>query len=80
MGIRQEKTIKSIEKLDGIKHAMQERREVYFEGKPYTVQALRLSYSQAYGGLVYQAEIVQRNNARWNQVLVVGLESLEVEQ
>lgn len=80
MGIRQEKTIKSIERLDGIKQAMQERQEVYYEGKPYTVQAIKLSYSQTYGGLIYQAEIVDRRNARWNQVLVVGLENLEVEQ
>jgi hypothetical protein len=78
MNIRLEKNEKSIEKLDEIKKAMRDRTTVYFENKPYTVQAIRLCNSQLYGGLIYQAELVSTNPLQWNSVIFVALEKVEV--
>lgn len=78
MSNRTDKNEKSIEKLDEIKKAMRDREVVFFENKPYTVQAIRLCNSQIYGGMIYQAELISADPSRWNSVILVGLENVEL--
>lgn len=67
------------EKLESVKRAMQKRSEVYYNGKLYRVQAIRMYYSAAFGGIVYQAELVDSVPRDWNSVLTVALERVETE-
>lgn len=77
--IRDAKNEQAMAKLDEIKKAMNNDELVYFEGSPYYVQALRLPKSKLYGGAVYQAELVSADPSRWNSVIIVALEKVELE-
>lgn len=77
--IRDAKNAQAIAKQDEIKKAMYNDELVYFEGRPYYVQALRLPKSKLYGGAVYQAELVSADPSRWNSVIIVALEKVELE-
>ncbi len=76
--IRTDKIEAAKEKLPDIQRAMNKGQVVYYEGKPYYIQALRLPKSALYGGAVYQAELVSVDPLRWNSVIIVALEKVEV--
>lgn len=77
-----QKQAQAVNNLEAVKKAMSEEATVYHEGKPYTVQALRMCKSQIYGGIIYQAEIVSINPLQWNHCYLVPLETIitEVEE
>ena len=76
MSIRTEKVEAAKEKLSSLQRAMNKGDVVYYEGKPYYIQALRLPKSTLYGGIVYQAELVSINPLKWNSVILVALEKV----
>lgn len=65
-------------KLTDMQKAMNSGQTVYYEGKPYYIQALRLPKSSLYGGAVYQAELVSTDPTRWNSVILVAMEKVEL--
>lgn len=77
--IRIEKVEKAKEKLEDVKRAMQRKTDVYYNGRPYRVQAIKMYYSAALGGIVYQAELIDTVPLNWNSILTVALERVETE-
>ena len=78
-GIRDAKNELAKAKLSDMQKAMNSDATVYYEGKPYYIQALRMPKSHLYGGAVYQAELVSADPSRWNSVIIVALEKVELE-
>ena len=68
----------SKEKVIRAETAMNNDEVVSFEGKPYTIQALRLPKRGIYGK-VYQAELVSVDPARWTSVILVALEKVVID-
>lgn len=68
------------EKLEDAKKAMQENTAVIYQGNKYKIQALRLYHSQALGGVVYQAELVEETPLKWDKVLIVSLSEITLLQ
>lgn len=66
-------------KLPDMQKAMNSGQTVYYEGRPYYIQALRLPKSSLYGGAVYQAELVSTDPRHWNSVIIVAMEKVELE-
>lgn len=77
--LRTEKIEAAKEKLSSLQRAMNKGDIVYYEGKPYYIQALRLPKSALYDGIVYQAELVSVEPLQWNSVIFVALEKVELE-
>ncbi len=76
--IRTDKNVAAKEKLPLLQKAMNTGEVVFYEGKPYRIQALRQPKSIIYGGIVYQAELVSVDPLKWNSVIYVALESVEL--
>lgn len=66
------------EKLEQAKNAIKNNSTVFYNGKRYRIQALRLYYSKTFGGMVYQAELIDETPLNWDNVLIVSLCDVEV--
>lgn len=66
------------EKLEKAKNAIKNESTVFYNGKGYKIQALRLYYSKVYGGMIYQAELIDETPANWNNCIIVSLCEVEV--